>query len=277
MQGNMMYFNWRSRPKWWLPMVVVIPVMLVGFVLVGIAGYQMVQQQGYQAGQCTITGKQLLHELSTTTHTNHNGNTTTTTTSTQVVYAPSFQFSVRTADGKSYAASGYDGTGTFTSDRAGQQAVVDQYSIGQSYPCWYNAANPTQAVLARHLNWVLILVGGIFIVVSLFILIVWVVIARAGGQNTGQWNAGFGDSAPPIYQDDVWNEEGSSSTFQDDAWEEEGSSSTFQDDAGEEESPPSTYQDDGSDASPSTYQDDGGGEVSYSAYKDDGGEEWRSQ
>jgi|GEM_PF-1512616 Protein of unknown function (DUF3592) len=182
MQENRIFFNWSGRPGCWIPLVVAVPGVLVGLVLLAIAGSQLLQQQGYRSGQCTITAKQLQHEVSTTTSTTSNGNTTTRTTRTQDVYAPYFEYRVRTADGQSYLASGYDGSNTYTSDRAAQQAIVDRYSIGQSYPCWYNPAHPTQAVLIRQLNWVLIVVGGIFLLVSLFIATIGLLIARTSMQ-----------------------------------------------------------------------------------------------
>jgi UPF0716 family protein affecting phage T7 exclusion len=182
MQANRIFFNWNGRPGCWIPLVVALPGVLVGLVLLAIAGFQQIQQQGYRSGQCTITAKQLQHELSTTTSTTSNGNTTTRTTSTQDVYAPYFEYRVRTADGQSYSASGYDGSNSYTSDRAAQQAIVDRYSVGQSYPCWYNPARPTQAVLIRQLNWVLIVVGGIFLLVSLFIASIGLLIARTSTQ-----------------------------------------------------------------------------------------------
>jgi Protein of unknown function (DUF3592) len=186
MQENRIFFNWNGRPGCWIPLVAALPGVLVGLVLLAIAGFQLLQQQGYRSGQCTITAKQLQHEVSTTTSTTGNGNTTTRTTTTQDVYAPFFEYRVRTADGQSYLASGYDGSDTYTSDRATQQAIVDRYSVGQSYPCWYNPVHPTQAVLIRQLNWVLIVVGGIFLLVSLFIATIGLLIARTSTQGAAE-------------------------------------------------------------------------------------------
>ena len=84
--------------------------MLVALLLLAFIGHKWQQEQGYQSGQCTITARQLQHQVSTSTntHTNGNGNTTTTTTRTDV-YAPYFEYTVRATDGRSYPASGYDG------------------------------------------------------------------------------------------------------------------------------------------------------------------------
>ena len=144
--------------------------MLVALLLLAIAGHQVLQEQGYQSGQCTIIAKQLQHEVSTTSNTTYsnNGNNSTayTTTTTSDVYAPYFRYTVHTADGRSYPASGYDGSDSYTSDLVGQQAIVDHYNIGQRYQCWYNPANPTQAILVRQPDWVLILIGGGFLLLG---------------------------------------------------------------------------------------------------------------
>ena len=94
-----------------------------------------IREQGYQSGQCMITGRHLQHEISTEHTTNNNGSTSTKDVD---VYAPHFTYIVHTADGRNYTASGYDGSNNYTSDRASQQAIVDQYKTEKSYQCWYN-------------------------------------------------------------------------------------------------------------------------------------------
>jgi hypothetical protein len=50
--------------------------------------------------------------------------------------------------GKQVDASGYDAPDQQQYDTQGEaQAVVDSYNVGQHYPCWYNPAAPTHAVL----------------------------------------------------------------------------------------------------------------------------------
>ena len=137
--------------------------VLVALVMLAVAGNQVLQEQRYQSGQCTITARQLQHEVSISTGTTSTGSTTSTKTD---VYAPNFEYTVHIPDGRSYAASGYDGSDNYTADRAGQQAIVDSYNIGQSYQCWYNPANPTQAILVRHPDWTIILIGGGFLLLG---------------------------------------------------------------------------------------------------------------
>src|SRR5260221_11344721 len=117
--------------------------MLIAIVIAIFLANSFFQLQHYQAGQCTITTKQLVQEEQQETNTN-NGHTYTTT---KTVFAPNFHFTVQTATGRSYQAEGYDPLGTSFDDRSSGQAIVDQYTVGQSYPCWYYPSNPTQAVL----------------------------------------------------------------------------------------------------------------------------------
>lgn len=137
------------------------------FILISIALFvffvgSFSQLQRYQAGSCTITAKQLRQEKERHTRTSNGHRSTTTTT----VYAPDFQFTVQAADGRRYAAQGYDALGTSSSDRNGQQAIVNQYTVGKTYPCWYNPANPTQAVLTREFNWFVFFIPGLFLLIG---------------------------------------------------------------------------------------------------------------
>ena len=130
------------------------------------------QLQGYQAGQCTIMAKQLLQRQEEQKEVSSSNGRSHTRTTTTTVYQPDFQFMVQTADGRRYAARGYDAFESASSDRASQQAIVDQYSVGKTYPCWYNPAMPAQAVLTRQFNWFLFIIPGVFFFVGGMFLIV---------------------------------------------------------------------------------------------------------
>lgn len=142
--------------------------ILVSLIALASAVNTMRMQQSYQAGQCTITAKHLLHSLSSSTTNTGTGQIHTTSD----VYAPSFEFTVRTADGRSYASQGYDGLNVYTSDLAGQQAILDRYKVGQTYQCWYDPLHPSQAVLVRGFNWLLFLIGGAFLLVGAVLAII---------------------------------------------------------------------------------------------------------
>jgi hypothetical protein len=137
---------------------------LVALILLLFTGHQMLEQQGYQLGQCTITAKQLQSEVAQSTL---NGHTILTDE-----YAPTFEYTVHTAKGLRYTGSGYNGLSIYTSDRAGQQAIVDHYAIGQSYSCWYDPADPTQAILVRpELGFVFLFTGSFLLFGILFVLL----------------------------------------------------------------------------------------------------------
>jgi hypothetical protein len=134
--------------------------MLISSVMLAVAINQLLQEQRYQVGNCTITARRLAQEISTQSNTQNN------TTSSSIVYAANFSFQVRTIDGRSYGANGYDGSDVYTSDYEGQQALVDRYTVGQAYQCWYNPANPSQAVLVRNPNWFFFILGGGFLLIG---------------------------------------------------------------------------------------------------------------
>ncbi len=124
--------------------------------------------QSYQAGRCTIIAKQLLQEQSSTPESTWNG---TIMLVTRMNYRPEFEFLVQTAEGQEYRAQGYDALNRSSCDRDSQQAIIDQYTVGEPYPCWYDPTDPTRAVLTQHFNrWeflvpVLMLLSGVGIVI----------------------------------------------------------------------------------------------------------------
>lgn len=64
----------------------------------------------------------------------------------------------------------YDAARVSSSGRAGKQKIIDQYSVGREYPCWYDPDDPSKAVLVRGFSWA-----------YLFILIPLVFLAVGGG------------------------------------------------------------------------------------------------
>ena len=164
-------YTWRGGPTFFIVFGGLF--VLIALVVLAIFVNYYSQLQRYQAGRCTITAKQLIpQEVTQTNVQTINGHMFTTTTTT-TVYRPDFQFTVQKADGHSYAAQGYDALSSADSDRTGQQAIVDQYTVGEKYPCWYDPANPSQAVLTRQFDWVVVFVlPGIFLIVGGVFLII---------------------------------------------------------------------------------------------------------
>ncbi len=85
-------------------------------------------------------------------------------------YKPLFTYRVHTADGKSYTAQGYGLVNSSSSEKQGEQAILDHFRVGRSYPCWYDPANPQQAVLTRSVDALTFLPGITFIFAGLFII-----------------------------------------------------------------------------------------------------------
>jgi hypothetical protein len=169
-------YNWRGGPLAFIGVGGLF--VLVSLAMLAIFMNQYSQLQHYQAGHCTITDKQLIQQVDTQTQTQTiNGHTTTTTTTT-IDYRPNFQFTVQAANGRGYSAQGYDALNTATSDQAGEQAIVDQYAVGKTYPCWYNPANPSQAVLTRQFDWFVFLFPGIFLFIGGVFVIVGIINKR---------------------------------------------------------------------------------------------------
>ncbi|HTD18282.1 MAG TPA: DUF3592 domain-containing protein [Ktedonobacteraceae bacterium] len=118
--------------------------------------------QGYHQGQCTILSKDLSYYTSFNQDTGNN----------ETQYGLDFTFFVHDASHNSARARGY-GIDQHTSNQRGDaQAILDHYTVGQTYTCWYDPANASHAVLTRDITeWILLLPGGIMLVVGLGLLI----------------------------------------------------------------------------------------------------------
>jgi hypothetical protein len=62
--------------------------------------------------------------------------------------------------------------GGLSSDRAAQQAIVDSFRVGATYPCWYDPDRPDRAILVRGYAW--------YAHVALIVPIVFLVFGGAG-------------------------------------------------------------------------------------------------
>lgn len=91
--------------------------------------------QTYRQGTCTI----------------ESGTTEYHSTKNSHYYTPDFQYTVHAQDGQQAEASGYDGPYNMQYDtEQDAQSVVDNYTVGQAYSCWYNPANPGHALLVYY-------------------------------------------------------------------------------------------------------------------------------
>src|SRR5579883_1076976 len=91
------------------------------------------QAEHYIQGSCTILSKKMV------TNTDQDGSDT---------YSPSFTYKVW-FDDHAYPGTEYEAASYESSHQNEVQAILDKYTVGERYPCWYNPANPTEAVLQR--------------------------------------------------------------------------------------------------------------------------------
>lgn len=154
----------------WVPTTILIIVLLaVSYPLLWFGGLlasspvgHFVTLQNYYQGQCTILAKGLRYYSSFNQDTGNN----------ETQYGLDFSFLVHNTPNNATPARGY-GIDQYNFDqRSEAQAVLDQYQIGQSYPCWYDPGNASHAVLTQDISeWILLLPGGIMLIVGLVILI----------------------------------------------------------------------------------------------------------
>ena len=83
-------------------------------------------------------------------------------TETVPVYHPEIQIRYE-VDGRKYEVWTYDAIARLSTDRAAQQAIVDSFQVGATYPCWYDPSRPDRAILVRGHAWGLyyLLIGPI--------------------------------------------------------------------------------------------------------------------
>src|SRR2546421_535816 len=117
--------------------VVIVLLVLIIISLVSFFG-SLSTFTSWKEGRCTITSKTLYYRFGTSG-----------TSKRRTLYAPGFTFTLQTADGSRYDTSWQR---KFIVDRGEQERILDQYSVGEVYSCWYNPAHPTSAVLIREVE-----------------------------------------------------------------------------------------------------------------------------
>jgi hypothetical protein len=118
---------------------------------------QALQVNSYQSASCTILAKKL---------------ETVTTNGGADAYYPNFTFSVPATDGTTYTAHGYGLIASSSADLHAEQAILDRYKLNSRYPCWYDARNPTRAVLNRDLDAMAFAPGTIFVLGGLILIFI---------------------------------------------------------------------------------------------------------
>ena len=79
-----------------------------------------------------------------------------------------YQVGGRSHETWTYSIANYHDEG-YSGGKEGKQALVDRFTIGQEYPCWYDPSDPSRAVLVRGYTWVawaMLLLPASFIVIG---------------------------------------------------------------------------------------------------------------
>lgn len=90
----------------------------------------------YVETSCVVLGKRIAE--------NHDGDGTT--------YRPEIHIKY-TADGQEFQTWTYSASKVWSSGRARKQRILDQFVVGNEYPCWYDPDEPSLAVLVRGWSW----------------------------------------------------------------------------------------------------------------------------
>jgi hypothetical protein len=114
---------------------------------------QWLAQQIYVEGRCQVLDKHIVEspprEASNST------------------YRPEFLIRY-TVDGREYQTWAYDAIRASTELRWPKQQVLERFTLGQEYPCWYDPSDPSRAILVRGYSYLsYVLLTGLAVLVFL--------------------------------------------------------------------------------------------------------------
>jgi hypothetical protein len=127
--------------------------LIVGLLLLGIVGVLIPNWKAnnlYVPGSCVVIDKRLKESDSPDPD-----------KKMPAEYSPQIKIRYEVA-GRSYETWTYEANPWPSTDRDVQQAIIDNFEVGETYPCWYDPAHPEAAVLARqgHLGYFLGMLGS---------------------------------------------------------------------------------------------------------------------
>jgi hypothetical protein len=165
--------NRAIRKRRGIPQTISLSILAGLSIFIGIVFYywpvsQALEVNNYQSASCTVLTKKLQ---------------TVTTNGGADAYFPYFTFSVPASDGTTYTAHGYGLIASSSADLHAEQAILDRYELNSRYPCWYDARNPTRAVLNRDLDTMAFAPGSIFVLGGLILLFI-AIASRPGSRKT---------------------------------------------------------------------------------------------
>jgi len=142
--------------------VVALILMLVVGGAIGGAGYfltirpELEVKRSFVQGECAILGKELIESRSKS----RKSKKQFSGSSNRLQYRPEFHIRHEVA-GVPYESRTYRIVKTSSSSQSANQAVLDRFEIGKSYPCWYDPQNPARAVLEKGISVGAYLITGI--------------------------------------------------------------------------------------------------------------------
>jgi hypothetical protein len=136
------------------PGLLILP--LVGLFLVSRLTVEVPANQFYVEGRCVLLDKRIAED-----------NEPGPKGAANSVYKPEFQIRY-TVDGQVHEAWTYNGFQYLTAWRWPKERILEGFSVGEEYPCWYDADDPTQVVLVRGYGWLTYLVLTIFVALAFF-------------------------------------------------------------------------------------------------------------
>lgn len=141
-----MFFHHRrrratARSLFWTLVVLTVVCAIGGTATMYITLTEHAQAASYPEAQCTILNKKVQESYTTSKKGQRN-----------YKYKPILTYTILLSDGRSFQGSGYDVTNSTTSSYTTANEIINQFQVGQTYPCWYDPNNPSHAILNRDLD-----------------------------------------------------------------------------------------------------------------------------
>ena len=125
--------KWRSILGIWLPGAFLVTLLFIG---ANVLARQYIYAS-YQPAQCTIKDKQIISEV----------------VNSDIWYEPSLTYNVTRSNGDQETVTGYKGPESggwedrYSTPEILQNYILQNYTIGQTYPCWYTPFKSPHTVL----------------------------------------------------------------------------------------------------------------------------------
>ena len=127
-----------KRDDWSLMLIGMFLLTLVGGLLCLQMGRELVANIFYVEGRCVVLDKRVAE------HTSRRGGNST--------YRPEFLIRYEVV-GQKYEVWAYDASDSSSALRWPKERVLEEFTVGEEYPCWYDPDNPSKVVVVRGFGW----------------------------------------------------------------------------------------------------------------------------